>query len=130
MPIQLFPQTFRDKLAAVIRLDTYWQALIQPPYSFHYADHILAFQLYSGMVSQTLTTKNIHYSHHQKTLPVKKTIRHEIPTLTLIDVRQTRALLVKCSTEMLAGAFSAQIQPYLAINPVCLIFVNFPAFPL
>ncbi|MDG5015193.1 hypothetical protein AB0174_23585 [Klebsiella quasipneumoniae] len=119
MPIQLFTQTFRDKLAAVIRLDTYWQVLIQHPYFFHYADHILAFQLYSGMVSLTLTTKNIHYSH-----------RHEIHTPALIDVRQTRALLVKYGTEMLTGAFSAQIQPYRAINPVCLIFVNFPAFPL
>ena len=81
------------------------------------------------MDRQTLPTKIIHYSQRPKTAPVKQTIRHEIHTPALIDMRQGRALLAACGTDMPAGALSAQIQAFQTINPVCFLVVNLPAFP-
>jgi|SRR5471030_176443 len=64
-----------------------------------------------------------------KTVPVKQTIRHEIHTPALIDVRQGRTLLATCCTDMPARAFSAQIETFQAINTVCFLVVNPPVLP-
>ncbi|EAX7734137.1 hypothetical protein AIX81_21625 [Salmonella enterica] len=69
---------FVDRLAAVIRLNAYRQAIIQHPKSFHDPDHILAFQRFSGMDRQTFPTKIIHYSQRPKTPPVKQIIRQAV----------------------------------------------------
>lgn len=76
------------------------------------------------MDRQTLTTKIIHYSQRPKTLSVKHIIRHEIHTPALIDMRQGRAMMSACCTDMPAGALPAQVKPFQAINPMCL-----PDFP-
>lgn len=49
--------------------------------------------------------------------------------LSLIDMPPARALLAVCCTDMPAGALSAQIQLFQAINPVRFLVVNLPAFP-
>lgn len=71
------------------------------------------------MDRQTSPAKIIHYSQRPEAPSVKQTIRHEIYTPKLIDMRQGRALLMVCRTDMPAGTFPAQIQPLLAVNPVC-----------
>ncbi len=81
------------------------------------------------MDRQAFPTKIIHYSQRPKTPPVKQIIRHEIHTPALIDMRQDRALLTACRTDMSAGAFSAQVQAFQAINPVGFLVVNRPALP-
>ncbi len=81
------------------------------------------------MDRQTFPTKIIHYSQRPKTPTIKQIIRHEIHTPALIDMRQDRPLLAVCCTDMSAGALSAQIQPFQAINPVYFLVVNLPAFP-
>lgn len=44
-------------------------------------------------------------------------------------MRQDRALLTACCTDMSAGAFSAQVQAFQAINPVGFLVVNRPSLP-
>lgn len=122
--IRPFIQTFWDKLAAVIRLDSYRQPLIQHPQCLHYSDHILAFLWFSGMDRQAFPTKIIHYSQRPKTPPVKQIIWHKIHTPALIDMRQDRALLTACCTDMSAGAFSAQVQAFRTINPVGFLWLT------
>lgn len=61
---------------------------------------------------------------------VKQPFRHEIQTPAQIDMPQDWALLAMCCTEMPAGALSAQIQPFHAINSVRFPVVNLSAFLL
>lgn len=44
-------------------------------------------------------------------------------------MRQDRALLTACCTDMSAGAFSAQIQAFRTTNPVGFLVVNRPSLP-
>lgn len=44
-------------------------------------------------------------------------------------MRQDRALLTACCTDMSAGAFSAQVQALQTINPVGFLVVNRPSLP-
>lgn len=67
--IRPFIQTFRDKLAAVICLNTYRQAITQHPQRFHHTDNILAFQRLSGMDRQTLIEYNLSTSDIHNILP-------------------------------------------------------------
>lgn len=45
-------------------------------------------------------------------------------------MRQDRALLTACCTDMSAGAFSAQVQAFRTINPVGFLVVNRPSLPV
>lgn len=81
------------------------------------------------MDRQAFPTKIIHYSQRPKTPPVKQIIWHKIHTPALIDMRQDRALLTACYTDMSAGAFSAQVQAFRTINPVGFLVVNRPSLP-
>lgn len=76
------------------------------------------------MDRQTFPTKIIHYSPRPEAPSVKQTIRHEIHTPALIDVRQGRTLLPVYRTDMSAGTFPAQIQAFQTVNPVCFLIVN------
>ena len=84
---------------------------------------------FPGREKSIVTTKIIHYSQRPKTPSVKQIIRHEIHIPALIDMRQGRAMMAACCTDMLAGALSAQIKPLQAINPMCFLVVNPLAFP-
>lgn len=44
-------------------------------------------------------------------------------------MRQDRALLTACCSDMSAGAFSAQVQAFRTINPVGFLVVNRPSLP-
>lgn len=44
-------------------------------------------------------------------------------------MRQNRALLTACCTDMSAGTLSAQVQSFQATNPVGFLVVNKPTFP-
>lgn len=44
-------------------------------------------------------------------------------------MRQNRALLTACCTDMSAGTFSAQVQAFRTINPVGFLVVNRPSLP-
>ncbi len=44
-------------------------------------------------------------------------------------MRQDRALLTACCTDMSAGALSAQVQAFRTINPVGFLVVNRPSLP-
>lgn len=43
-------------------------------------------------------------------------------------MRQGRALLTVCRTDMSAGTFPVQIQAFQTVNSVCFLIVNQPAF--
>lgn len=44
-------------------------------------------------------------------------------------MRQDRAMMAACCTDMPAGALSAQVEAFQTVNPVCFLMVNPPAFP-
>lgn len=120
-------QRFRNKFAAVVRLQPLWHPLLCLPYPFHHGDHIVTAKPTAYLDRHALTTKIIEYSQGAYPASVEQIISNEIHAPALVRSGNGRARMPVPGRHMPPRTFCPQVQPFQAINPMGFLVVNQPA---